>query len=80
MCGPNGMSHKSVRGGEVGHFSPYCPEMALGKEHGKGLQVKGNLKSLEKYVKIFYVGNSALTLQCVMKKLSKAHFKVIDAA
>lgn len=72
------MSHKSVWG--VGHFSPYAPEVALGQEQEKGLRVKGNLKSLGNHFTISYVVDSALTLQCGMKKVSKVQSEIIDAA
>lgn len=54
--------------------------MALGQEQEKGLRVKGNLKSLENYFIIFYVVDSALTLQYGAKKVSKVHSEIIDVA
>lgn len=64
----------------VGHFSPQASEVALGREQEKGLRVKGNLKSLGKYFIIFYVVDSALTLQCRMTKVSKVHSRITDTA
>lgn len=66
--------------GCVCHFSPYAPEVALGEEQEKGLRVKGNLKSLGNYSIIFYVVDSALILQCGMKKVFQVHSKITDAA